>query len=72
MLGVRNPGHGALTESRGKDWSENQEVIEMNRRGALLWLASGVVVPILTVPAQQAIAAKAKDATARLEIRGIV
>jgi len=44
----------------------------MNRRGALLWLASGVVVPILTVPAQQAIAAKAKDATARLEIRGIV
>ena len=44
----------------------------MSRRGALLWLASGVVVAILTVPAQQAISAKAKEATVTLEIRGMV
>ena len=44
----------------------------MSRRDALLSLASGVVVAILTVPAWQAVAAKSKEATVTLEIHGMV
>ncbi len=44
----------------------------MSRRRALFSLASGAIVAILTVPAHRAIAARSKEATVTLEIRGMV
>jgi hypothetical protein len=44
----------------------------MTRRDVLLSVGLGVIVGILTVPAQQVFAAKSKEATVTLEIRGMV